>query len=265
MKKIAFFTVAALAATSAVAADLPTMTYKAPPAQPSSSWTGCYIDAGVGYGMVDQRTNLLTGANAVNGPGGVGVSLDQAERGWLGRFGGGCDYQLGRLGYPNWLIGAFADYDVSGIKGFHTGEQFNTIGLVSGSQNMPGSWQAGGRLGYLVTPSVLSYFEGGWTGARFGSVAYVNGAGAFDGFSIPSQNYSGWFIGGGIDYAFNWLPLPGLFLRTEYRFSQYQSRNVPVITATGAQLFVAGVPTFEATKPYEQTVTTALVWRFPGF
>ncbi len=248
---------------AASAADL-RMPLKAPMPVPVVSWTGCYVDGGWGYGFADQRTNLLTDPTPVTAPAGVGVSLDQSERGWLGRFGGGCDYQLsGSL--SSWVIGAFADYDVSDLKGFHTGEQLATIGLVSGQQKLRDSWAVGGRIGYLVTPHLMTYFDGGWTEARFSSVTYATGAGAPSGFGIPGQTYQGWFVGGGTEYAleFAWLPIYGLFWRNEYRFSEFQSLNVPVIsTATGTQLTIGGIPNFEATKPYEQTITSSLVWRF---
>jgi outer membrane immunogenic protein len=108
-----------------------------------------------------------------------------------------------------------------------------------------------------VTPTLLAYESGGYTSARFGQ---VNGASVITGlptFNESAQRYNGWFLGSGIEYAFTWLPIQGLFLKTEYRFSQYQTRNVPVFSAaTGA---AAG---FDVLKPYTQTVTTELVYRF---
>jgi outer membrane immunogenic protein len=233
-----------LATGSASAADLYPL--KSPP--PSVySWTGCYVDAGGGYGFVGQRTYLNDAAIAFSN-----VGLDQSEQGWLGRFGGGCDVQFSSV-----VVGAFADYDVSSISGFHTGDNPGNIGLVNGQQTMPHSWAVGGRVGYLLTPRLMSYFDGGWTQAKFSSVTYAGGISFGD--MIPAETYRGWFIGGGTEYAldFVWLPINGLFWRNEYRFSGFQSQNVPVIAATG-------VPTgfLESTRPTEQTITTSLVWRF---
>ena len=61
--------------------------------------------------------------------------------------------------------------------------------------------------------------------------------------SIPAHTYNGWFIGGGTEISlsgFFGVPLPpGLFLRSEYRFSNAENM-----------------------KPYVQTIWTALVYRF---
>ena len=78
-------------------------------------------------------------------------------------------------------------------------------------------------------------------------------------FSYPSYNDSGWFLGSGFEYSLNdWVPFHGLFLQTEYRFSQYGRKSLAEFsTATG-------LPdgNFLNTRPYVQTVTTALVWKF---
>jgi hypothetical protein len=95
---------------SAVAADLP---MKAAPVAPVASFTGCYLNAGGGYGMwnQDQVTETFPGLVATT----VATTTD-GGRGWLGRFGGGCDYQLSGA-FSNWVVGAFGDYDVMNLKG----------------------------------------------------------------------------------------------------------------------------------------------------
>jgi outer membrane immunogenic protein len=64
----------------------------------------------------------------------------------------------------------------------------------------------------------------------------------------------GWFIGGGYEYAFNWLP--GLFWKTEYRFSEFDRQLLAVRFADGDGAY--GVDS----KKRVQTITTSLVWRF---
>jgi outer membrane immunogenic protein len=124
-----------------------------------------------------------------------------------------------------------------------------------------GAWYFGGRIGYLVTPSLLTYFDGGYTQTRFTQTAeFLTATGAPSGFSWPNFTADGWFLGGGEEYAlnFDWLPIQGLFWRNEYRFAEYQNRNIAEFaTATG-------VPdgNIEHTKPYVQTITSSLVWRF---
>ena len=87
-------------------------------------------------------------------------------RGWLARFGGGCDYQFGG-GLSNWVVGAFGDYDWMDLKGTNN---LANVGLGGGfgapnaaAEKEQGAWYAGARIGYLVTPALLSYFDGGYT------------------------------------------------------------------------------------------------------
>ena len=72
-------------------------------------------------------------------------------------------------------------------------------------------------------PALSHYFDGGYTQARFDGVNYniaIAGGGA-SGLSLAAQTYNGWFLGSGFEYAFDWLPISGLFLKTEFRYSQY--------------------------------------------
>ena len=78
-----------------------------------------------------------------------------------------------------------------------------------------------------MTPRFLTYFDGGFTQARFDQINY-NFSGGILGFgpsgvSLPATTYNGWFIGSGFEYALDWLPIPGLFLKTEYRYAQYNT------------------------------------------
>jgi outer membrane immunogenic protein len=229
---------------AASAADMP---LKAPPPPPPAySWTGCYIDGGWGYGMWNEDQNSETTALVA-----TSVTTTTGGRGWLGRFGAGCDYQfsLGNLG--DWVIGALGDYDFRSVSGTFA-DPFN--GVV-GNANQSSAWAVGGRLGYLVTPALLAYSDVGYTQARFGrmSLGPVAGGAAVD--FASGNTYTGWFLGSGTEYAlnFSWLPIRGLFWRNEYRYSSYNSADLQV---TGAATFA------EHIKPYDQTVTSSLVWRF---
>src|ERR1700686_1869409 len=114
---IAGFALGLLAVVPAMAADMraaPILT-KAPMMAPVFSWTGCYIDAGVGYGMWNQDHSTTTTIGGV-------PNIDTVEntgggRGWLGRVGGGCDYQLSGTVFSNFVIGVFGDYDWMSLKG----------------------------------------------------------------------------------------------------------------------------------------------------
>jgi outer membrane immunogenic protein len=257
MKKLLLSSLAGLILTtgSALAADLG-MPVKAPyaPPPPAVSWTGCYVDGGVGYGMYNTDSYSETSPGLVP----IGAQVTNGGRGWLGRLGGGCDYQFGLGGLGNFVVGAFADYDFMDLKGTFG----DPSGPVTGNEKERDAWYVGGRLGYLVTPSLLGYVDGGYTQTRFDAISF-NTALAIPvptGLALSAHTYNGWFIGGGTEYALNmsWIPIRGLFWRTEYRFAEYQTADVPiVVTATGAPFGVA-----EHTSPYVQTVTSGLVWRF---
>jgi outer membrane immunogenic protein len=251
MKKLLIVSSAALAlsASSAFAADM-AMPYKAPqPAPPAYNWTGCYIDGGVGYGMwkQDSYTEISTTGEPLSNTTSFGGN------GWLGRLGGGCDYQIG----SRFVVGAFADYDFMSVNG----QYMDPFTGFLGQENESSSWAAGGRIGYLVTPSLLTYFDGGYTQARFDQINYnsLTPPAVSLGLDTPAQTYHGWFLGGGYEYALSSVvPINGLFWRTEYRFADYQGADIPIVfTATGTSFGLS-----DHVQKDVQTVTTGLVWRF---
>ncbi len=248
--------VLALASGVALAADLSPPVY-APvyktPVPPAPTWTGCYIDGGGGYGVsnIDHNFETFPGLAAISS------TTTNGGRGWLGRAGGGCDYQFQLNVFTNWdvVIGAFGDYDFSNIHGTFD----NPVNGLGGDLNQSSAWYAGGRAGLLVTPRLLTYFDGGYTQARFGQ---VNLSPVAPTAALPSvlgaNTFNGWFIGGGTEYAFTWLPIPGLFWRNEYRYTTYDSADIQsFVTATGAPTHFA-----QHEQPQVQTITTSIVWRF---
>jgi outer membrane immunogenic protein len=242
----------ALSASSAFAADLSVPYYKAPPPLPPPvSWTGCYVDGGIGYGMYTQTSHSEISATYVP----IGAQVTNGGEGWLGRLGGGCDYQTPLLDHRV-VVGAFADYDFMNLRGTFS----DPSGPVTGSEKETGAWYAGGRLGYLVTPSLLTYVDGGYTQTRFSPINFLTplAAPVATGLTLSGHTYNGWFIGGGTEYALNFLPIHGLFWRTEYRYADYQAADVPiVIAATGGPFGVS-----EHIQKDVQTITSGLVWRF---
>ena len=156
---------------------------------------------------------------------------DRGGNGWFGVGGGGCDYQFKHSDTWDVVIGAFGDYDFMNIKGSLAGP-FSTA--FSGNENERSAWSAGARAGLLVTPTLLTYVNGGYTQTSFDQVNFANAAGV-GAFSLSSNTYNGWFLGGGTEYAVTWLPIPGLFWRNEYRYSSYSNANVGIVaTATSA-------------------------------
>jgi outer membrane immunogenic protein len=239
---------------SAYAADMRVPAYKAPPPAPPPppSFTGCYVNAGAGYGLWNiDHYGVDDGVTAT-------LETTAGGRGWLGRVGGGCDYQFGPGAgfWSNWVVGAFADYDFMDLKKTFQ-ESFGLVGEAKESS----AWGVGGRIGYLVTPNVFTYWNGGYTETRFDQINLFDpdGDGTPFGF-IGAHTYHGWFIGGGTEIALAGLfglPLPpGLFWRSEYRYSSFNGATLPLL---GSAATAGGS---EHMKPYVQTITTSLVWKF---
>jgi outer membrane immunogenic protein len=173
--------IAALIATPALSADLAVKApAPLPPPVPVVNWTGCYANAGAGYGMYNQEHQGIYD--------GITFSQDQTAggRGWLGLVGVGCDYQFSMGNWGNWVVGAFGDYDFMDLKG-NLGV---AAGLLTGSEKENWAWAAGGRIGYLVTPAILVYWNGGFTSTRFGGVNLsdtLTVGPAVGGFSLASN------------------------------------------------------------------------------
>jgi outer membrane immunogenic protein len=241
MKRLALLSALSfLIAGPAMSADM-RLPAKAPPlAAPVYSWTGCYLGGGGGYGMFDQEVRFVDGSGRP-----LGATTDVGGRGWFGTVQVGCDYQIS----GNIVIGAFADYDFSGIKGtWHTAVAFSDL---VGEEKLKSSWAVGGRIGWIAFQPLLVYVSAGFTEARFNSIPLVEAlGGAPTTFTVASHTYTGWFIGTGYEYALGFFP--GLFWKTEYRFADYGTDRVPL---------VLGRESFDQRK-FVQTVRSELVWRF---
>jgi outer membrane immunogenic protein len=255
MKKLALaLTATAALASPAFAADMAVKAARPAPVPVAvANWTGCYVGGGVGYGMYDIETRMYDARGAV--PVASNRQFDQGGRGWIGSVSGGCDYQFGGPG-GQWVIGAFADYNWSDMHGDFTGNG-GGVGLVSNTEKVDYYWSVGGRIGWLVTPSVLTYFSGGYTEAhRTGVSNYLTATNALTGVGLRGGTVAGWFLGSGVEYQIGFIP--GLTLKTEYRFSQFdQIDNREYTVATG-------LPTgfFSRDKLYTQTVMSTLSYRF---
>jgi outer membrane immunogenic protein len=226
-----------------------------------ASWTGLWISGGFGYGLMDidhSVTDSLPPFPAFD------IGHDNAGRGWLGKVGIGYDYQFAGP-FGSWVIGAFADAQFSDIKG---GYSFNCPGTCAGPFGYTGqlkndwSWSAGGRIGYVALPGLLTYLNAGYTEANFKQVNYVDAAnGLATGLVLPSQRRDGWFVGGGTEYAIT--QIPGLFWKSEYRFADYGNKTQgQVCTVTGTCGLAGDLHSFDRSRTYVQTATTELVYRF---
>jgi len=88
----------------------------------------------------------------------------------------------------------------------------------------------------------------------------LNLAGAPVGVHTDSFNRNGWFVGGGVENSLNifGIAAPGWFMKTEYRAAYYDKKTISE-KFDGSNLLTADAITF---KPWVQTVSTSLVYRF---
>ena len=83
-----------------------------------------------------------------------------AGSGWSGldrNASAGCDYQF-PIGANQFVVGAFADYNFSNMRGDFTGHG-GRVGLESNTEKIDWYWAVGARIGYLVNPQTLTYFS----------------------------------------------------------------------------------------------------------
>src|ERR1041385_692047 len=234
------------ATPAAWAADMPAPVLKAPPVA-TASWTGFYVNGGVGYGLwvADTTVTFLPG-----GGGNPGLPFPQRQggKGFLGVAGGGFDYQFA----PRLIGGVFADFDFASLKG--TVQDAGPF--FGGNIKEDRAWAVGARAGYLLNPQRLSYINAGYTNAHFTSAHMVNTITLAPlAFSTPAFSRGGYFIGGGTE-----TPLaPNWYWRTEYRLAHYGNQGLT--DTNGAGLFVNNL-NFKQTV---QTITTQLVYKYnPG-
>ena len=248
MKKLVLALTAVAALTgSASAADLGARPYvKAPMVAPAPNWTGFYIFGGAGGGVwdADSHTNVL----------GVPATINQrvGGDGWFGTVGIGYDWQFG----GGWVAGIFGDGQFGSLKGT-INDEFRAL---TGNIKMEDAWAGGVRLGYLIAPNVLSYVNGGYSGSHWSGAGLTNLAGTPAGVHTDSFNRNGWFVGGGVENNLNifGISAPGWFMKTEYRAAYYGNKNINELF-DGTNLSTTHDIAF---KPWTQTISTSLVYRF---
>ncbi len=209
MRKIFLSTVAFVAiAGQALAADLPSRkeapVFVAP--APMFTWTGFYIGADIGGGWASVRDNNVVG-NFNRNPAGV-----------IGGGHVGYNYQINQF-----VIGLQGDFLGSGIN---DSKYFPLTDVtVKGGQDWLGS--INGRLG-LAYDRALFYAIGGVaftqssdTVSAGPTLARLLPAGTPTTFRYPQHSWTGFDIGGGVEYAFtnNWTG------RVEYRYYDFGGAN----------------------------------------
>ena len=245
----------ALGVGSAVAADLPSR--KAPAYLPPPPWTGFYagLNAGGTFGADDgvtvgngalyatpfpapalaQSSALAASAAGTFGP------LSTNNGGFIGGGQVGYNYQLGSAGLNAFLVGIEAD--IQGIAGSNSsvsafgaapmplvGPGFNVFSATQATRQLDYLGTVRGRLGFLVTPTLLLYGTGGLAyGGVSSSTSVLQGFSAFTGptgqawgaAGSYSDTRVGWTAGGGVE----WLFLPNWSAKLEYLYVDATSSN----------------------------------------
>jgi outer membrane immunogenic protein len=265
MKKVLLaLTAVAVLTGSANAADLGARPYtKAPPPiAPAYSWTGFYIFGGGGGGLWDAQSNVnstgVVGGLGGFGPAGTALSRDQrlGGDGWFGTVGIGYDWQFN----GRWVAGVFGDGQFGSLRGSLSDPVFGT----EGQEKLRTSYAAGVRLGYLVAPNVLSYVNAGYSGSEWsGTTMSFLTPPATTLATTPSFRRDGWFIGGGVENNLDifGITAPGWFMKTEYRSAFYDRISLPETFVPGSG-FAGLTGTAVTFKPWVQTISTSLVYRF---
>ena len=268
MKKFVVALTAIAAFTgSASAADIAARPYTKAPAQVAAvyNWTGFYIFGGAGGGLWSADSNVQsTGVVGRFGPAGTALSRDQrlGGSGWFGTVGAGYDWQFN----GSWVAGVFADGQFGDISGSLSDP---ALFFTEGREKLRTSYAAGARLGYLVAPNVLSYVNAGYSGSEWSgtSQTFLPLAGVTTTQTTTgSFHRDGIFVGGGVENNLDifGITAPGWFMKTEYRSAFYDRISRPISFVPGNDFFAAPglVGTAVTFKPWTQTISTSLVYRF---
>jgi outer membrane immunogenic protein len=195
---------------SANAADMGTP-FRAPPMDPTSSWTGFYIgvNGGAGWGTAASSIDLSGLGAVITGLGAVG-SFPVGSHELNGFLAGG------QIGY-NWQMGNV----VFGIEG--DGDWANIQGtapcieILSCSANIKWTADATARLGVLPLSNMLVYVKGGaaWAGLDYN----LSGFGLVSG--SLSTTKTGALLGLGTEYLF----APHWTAKIEYNYTDFGSHT----------------------------------------
>ncbi len=175
------------------------------------SWTGIYFGAGVGVGAInhelDVQVPIIASSVTFDGIGGEGV---------FGTVQIGADYQI----HSHVVVGAFFDYDFSGIE---TDASLNVFGgALTASLEIPvkDMWTVGARIGVLSAPTTLWYLGAGYSRLRMDDLnVSVPGFGSIS-FGLPSFN--GYSLLAGVESQLG----HNFGLKLEYRFTQFDRESV---------------------------------------
>lgn len=184
-----------LAASSMAALAVPAA------AQDADAFTGLRVEALIGYDIVQPGSTV--DIDNVD-------DIDQSIKDVTYGAGVGFDFDMGSA-----VVGIEGEYMESEAQtGFDT-TGFNAFGVsnINAGRDM----YLGARAGFKVTPSTLAYVKGGYTNAKMNVLATDNTTDV-----QTNINLDGWRVGAGLEQSLS----ESLFLKAEYRYSQYKKGEV---------------------------------------
>ena len=225
IRRILLASAGAMALTGAAhAADL---TPPPPPPPPPPVWTGFYVGLNAGY-----EWNATRNVEFLTAPTFPGATLFAAtanglassfSNGFIGGAQIGYNYQFN----PTFVAGLEADFDgIASSNG--EGSRTNVLAFpaaflattLDADKKVDYLGTVRGRVGFLATPTLLLYVDGG---LAYGGVNLNDRAlgfvapftfPVFAGFSNTSDTRVGWTVGGG----FEWMFLPNWSAKVEYQY-----------------------------------------------
>lgn len=258
------------AASAADLAPAPVPVYTKAPIAAPYSWTGFYVGAAVGGKWADTTWTTTSLIQAPFVPAVDASSPRNFDPSSL-RAGGYVGYNWQWT--PQWVAGLEADLADANKTVGNAGIPGCAIGCISGfpgpladTSSVKMGWDASvrARLGYLITPNLLTYGTGGvaWQDVQISATCQHSApdplclvlAGNPFATATDSVVRTGWTIGAGIESLIggNWL------LRAEYRYSYYGSwGNVLDLSLPGTTTLVN-----DQLKISTQTATLGIAYKF---
>lgn len=198
--------------TSAQAADLASRMYtKAPPMAQIYSWTGFYVGAHVGGAWSDTTLTAADAAALTATYGGVPHPS--------GVIGGG------QIGYNHQFQNVVLGIELAGGAGPGFSDRVSIPGVSSLKTEGEYFVMLGGRIGYAFDRWLPYFTAGGAWGGNKADAVTPFGTGQF------KNDHTGYFAGGGVEYAF----LNNFSVGVEYRYIDFD-RRVYGGVSTGSEI-----------------------------
>ncbi|WPP06252.1 outer membrane beta-barrel protein [Methylocella tundrae] len=246
---------------AAFAADLP-MQAPPPAVSPPPAWTGLYMGLNAGYEWAANKSVNTTASPYFAAPtwstelalstGLASGSAPVNSSGFIGGFQVGYNYQLA----TSFVVGLEAD--IQGVTGSSSTGSFSGSGVPAGfpDETIVSTVQSTNkldylgtvraRLGYLVTPTLLIYGDGGLAYGEVQTGTNIFQANqpfdpAFGSFGVHTKTQVGWAVGGGLE----WMFLPNWSVKAEYLYYNLGSVSnalSPLAFAPGGDLLYSSGP-----------------------